>query len=41
MKFDLAAETRTGLGKGAARQLRRKGRVPAVLYCTDRASACS
>lgn len=32
MKLDLAAETRTGLGKGAARQLRRKGRVPAVLY---------
>jgi large subunit ribosomal protein L25 len=32
MKFDLAAETRTGSGKGAARQLRRKGRVPAVLY---------
>ncbi len=32
MKFDLAAELRTNLGKGAARQLRRKGRVPAVLY---------
>jgi len=32
MKFDLAAEIRTGGGKGAARQLRRKGRVPAVLY---------
>lgn len=32
MKFDLAAETRTDSGKGAARQLRRKGRVPAVLY---------
>ena len=32
MKFDLAAEIRTSGGKGAARQLRRKGRVPAVLY---------
>ena len=32
MKFDLAAEFRTNSGKGAARQLRRKGRVPAVLY---------
>jgi large subunit ribosomal protein L25 len=32
MKFDLAAEIRTDSGKGAARQLRRKGRVPAVLY---------
>lgn len=32
MKFDLAAEVRTNSGKGAARQLRRKGRVPAVLY---------
>jgi large subunit ribosomal protein L25 len=32
MKFDLAAEIRTNSGKGAARQLRRKGRVPAVLY---------
>ena len=32
MKFDLAAEIKTSSGKGAARQLRRKGRVPAVLY---------
>ena len=32
MKFDLAAEIRTNTGKGSARQLRRKGRVPAVLY---------
>jgi large subunit ribosomal protein L25 len=32
MKFDLAAEIRTDSGKGAARQLRRKGRLPAVLY---------
>lgn len=32
MKFDLTAEIRTTAGKGAARQLRRRGRVPAVLY---------
>lgn len=32
MKFDLEAEIRTTSGKGAARQLRRRGRVPAVLY---------
>ncbi len=32
MKFDLAAEIKTNSGKGAARQLRRKGRMPAVLY---------
>lgn len=32
MKFDLSAEIRTSAGKGAARQLRRRGRVPAVLY---------
>ncbi|WP_455243600.1 50S ribosomal protein L25 [Petrachloros mirabilis] len=32
MKFDLAVELREKSGKGAARQLRRDGRVPAVLY---------
>lgn len=32
MKFDLAVEVRERSGKGAARQLRRSGRVPAVLY---------
>ncbi len=32
MKFDLAVEVRERAGKGAARQLRRSGRVPAVLY---------
>jgi large subunit ribosomal protein L25 len=32
MTFDLVAEVRTRSGKGTARQLRRKGRVPAVLY---------
>ncbi|MFQ5993201.1 MAG: 50S ribosomal protein L25 [Nitrospiraceae bacterium] len=32
MKLEIAAELRTGSGKGAARQLRRTGKVPAVLY---------
>jgi large subunit ribosomal protein L25 len=32
MRFELAAEIREQAGKGAARQLRRSGRVPAVLY---------
>jgi ribosomal protein L25 (general stress protein Ctc) len=32
MKFDLTVESRDGGGKGPARQLRRAGRVPAVLY---------
>ncbi len=32
MKFDLAVEIRQGVGKGSARQLRRAGKVPAVLY---------
>jgi large subunit ribosomal protein L25 len=32
MKFDLAVTVREKTGKGAARQLRRDGKVPAVLY---------
>ncbi|MET0514388.1 MAG: 50S ribosomal protein L25 [Nitrospiraceae bacterium] len=32
MKFDLAVELRQGVGKGSARQLRRAGKIPAVLY---------
>jgi large subunit ribosomal protein L25 len=32
MKFDLAVTVRQKSGKGAARQLRRSGKVPAVLY---------
>ena len=32
MKFDLAVDIRERAGKGAARQLRREGKVPAVLY---------
>ena len=32
MKFDLAATVRAQAGKGAARSMRRAGKVPAVLY---------
>ncbi|HLZ34120.1 MAG TPA: 50S ribosomal protein L25 [Nitrospira sp.] len=32
MKFDLAVTVREKTGKGAARQLRREGKVPSVLY---------
>jgi large subunit ribosomal protein L25 len=32
VKFELVAEDRGGLGKGANRRLRRTGRVPAVIY---------
>ena len=32
MKFDVAAEIREQAGKGVARQLRRRGKIPAVLY---------
>ncbi len=30
--FELEAETRTDIGKGASRRLRRQGKVPAILY---------
>lgn len=32
MKFDMTAEVRQQAGKGVARQLRRKGKIPGVLY---------
>ncbi|MDH5668298.1 MAG: 50S ribosomal protein L25 [Nitrospira sp.] len=32
MKFDLAATVREQAGKGAARSMRREGKIPAVLY---------
>jgi large subunit ribosomal protein L25 len=31
-KFDLVAELRTDMGKGASRRLRHEGKVPAILY---------
>ena len=30
--YELTAETRAGVGKGAARAIRRQGRIPAVIY---------
>ena len=36
MKIPLTAEPRTDFGKGAARRLRRAGRVPAVMYGAKR-----
>jgi large subunit ribosomal protein L25 len=35
-KFEISAELRADVGKGASRRLRRTGRVPAVLYGGDR-----
>jgi large subunit ribosomal protein L25 len=35
-KFEISAERRADVGKGASRRLRRTGRVPAVLYGGDR-----
>ncbi len=32
MTFEMTAEVRTSVGKGVARQLRRQGRIPGVLY---------
>lgn len=32
MKFEMTAEMREQAGKGVARQLRRRGKIPAVLY---------
>ena len=32
MRFEMSADMREGAGKGAARQLRRNGKIPAVLY---------
>ena len=32
LQFDIDAKTRSTFGKGAARQLRRSGKTPAVLY---------
>ena len=39
MKFDLAVTVREKTGKGAARQLRRDGKVPGVLYGAGRMPA--
>ncbi|MEE8426527.1 MAG: 50S ribosomal protein L25/general stress protein Ctc [Woeseiaceae bacterium] len=35
-KFDLVAEIRTDMGKGASRRLRHQGKVPAIIYGAGR-----
>ena len=35
-QFELKAEPRTNVGKGASRRLRRTGKVPGILYGTDK-----
>ena len=35
-QFELIAEPRTNVGKGASRRLRRTGKVPGILYGTDK-----
>jgi len=37
--FELTAESRTDVGKGASRRLRRAGRVPGILYGADKDAA--
>ncbi|MEJ2760406.1 MAG: 50S ribosomal protein L25/general stress protein Ctc [Gammaproteobacteria bacterium] len=37
--FELTAEPRTDVGKGASRRLRRSGRVPGILYGSDKDAA--
>ena len=34
--FELNAEPRTDVGKGASRRLRRAGKVPGILYGADK-----
>ncbi|MGB5472854.1 MAG: 50S ribosomal protein L25/general stress protein Ctc [Gammaproteobacteria bacterium] len=36
ISFELTAESRTDLGKGASRRLRRAGKVPAIIYGGDK-----
>ena len=38
-KFEVSAEPRADVGKGASRRLRRTGRVPAIVYGADQAPA--
>lgn len=35
-RFKITAEVRTGKGRGASRRLRQQGKVPAILYGTDK-----
>ena len=35
-QFEIIAEPRTGTGKGASRRLRREGKLPGIIYGTDK-----
>ena len=35
-EFELVAEARTDVGKGASRRLRREGKLPGIVYGTDK-----
>lgn len=37
-QFEIIAELRTGTGKGASRRLRRDGKLPGIIYGTDKAA---
>jgi large subunit ribosomal protein L25 len=39
VEFSVNAETRTDVGKGASRRLRRTGKIPAVMYGADQQAA--
>ncbi len=39
-KFEIIAEPRTAQGKGASRRLRGAGKIPAILYGTDKPPVC-
>ena len=40
MKFEINVERREKAGKGPARELRRNGRIPAVLYGSGESLCC-
>ena len=37
ISFELSAEPRSDMGKGASRRLRRAGKIPAIIYGGDKA----
>ena len=38
MSYTIEAQTRTDLGKGSSRRLRREGKVPAIIYGAGKAA---
>ncbi|MCF1428244.1 MAG: 50S ribosomal protein L25 [Shewanella sp.] len=38
MSYTIEAQTRTDLGKGSSRRLRREGKVPAIIYGVGKAA---